>query len=140
MTRPRRPTPTADPLWDAVSAALDARRDPLADADLRARLAAQPATMAAVHRLQRRLAALPDGRAGTRWRSRVVAAAVLAVLLGGWLLVDTAPRRPDADAGTGTIHRARLVARQLTPPPPSLHRRVLQPSASVHWTVHSSVR
>lgn len=87
---------------DRVQLLLDARRDPLADAECAAFLAEHPAHVGAFARLQRRLRAVPpsvpDRATRTRWRINwpaVAAAAAMAFAAWAWAAgpVAAAPQR-----------------------------------------------
>ena len=79
-------------LWEAAHAALDARRDPLADADLVAGLCEHPDDLADFLRLDAGLRALARPRRRRAWLLLVPAAAAAALALVLWPRAPRAPR------------------------------------------------
>ena len=71
--------------WERVNAALDERRDPLADEQVQTLVAEDPSRLEELLALRERIARLPSSRA-RRWTSKVasLAAAVLAASAAVW--------------------------------------------------------
>jgi len=133
-----------DLLWQRVEAALDARRDPLADPELVKDLSGDPEALEAVRRLMLRIDALPASIEPARRRSirlgiLAVAAGLIALVAASFLLLDQRDEDPATNgeslAAASTRPDVSLVIETTRIEPARGQRVVLQPQRVLTWNL-----